>query len=45
MIAEVATTLGVGVGIAVAPDNGTDREGLVRRADLALYRARARGVR
>jgi diguanylate cyclase (GGDEF)-like protein len=42
-IDEVSATLGVGVGIAVAPDNGTEREDIVRRADLALYRAKGEG--
>jgi diguanylate cyclase (GGDEF)-like protein len=43
VIDEISATIGVGVGIAVAPDNGTEREELVRRADLALYRAKAEG--
>jgi diguanylate cyclase (GGDEF)-like protein len=34
---------GVGIGIAVAPNDGTDAEELVRRADRALYRAKAAG--
>ena len=33
--------LGVGVGIAVAPENGIRADQLVRRADRALYRAKA----
>jgi diguanylate cyclase (GGDEF)-like protein len=43
MIGSTATTLGIGIGIAVAPDNGSDHDELVRRADLALYRAKAKG--
>ncbi|MGY2050117.1 diguanylate cyclase domain-containing protein [Methylobacterium sp. JK268] len=35
--------VGVSVGIALAPDHGTDGDDLVRRADLALYRAKAEG--
>jgi predicted signal transduction protein with EAL and GGDEF domain len=35
--------LGVGIGIAVAPADGTDPEVLVQHADRALYRAKAEG--
>jgi diguanylate cyclase (GGDEF)-like protein len=34
---------GVGVGIAIAPDDGTEHDELVRRADRALYRAKGAG--
>lgn len=35
--------LGVSVGIAVAPNDGTSRDVLLRRADRALYRAKLAG--
>jgi diguanylate cyclase (GGDEF)-like protein len=34
---------GVGVGIAIAPNDGTDPDELVKRADRALYRAKGAG--
>jgi diguanylate cyclase (GGDEF)-like protein len=39
----ISTDLGVGIGIAIAPVDGTDPEVLVQRADRALYRAKAEG--
>jgi len=42
-VAEVSVTLSAGIGIAVAPDNGSDREVLMRRADMALSRSKADG--
>jgi diguanylate cyclase (GGDEF)-like protein len=43
MIGTAATRLGIGIGIAVAPDDGREHDELVRRADLALYGAKAIG--
>jgi diguanylate cyclase (GGDEF)-like protein len=43
VIDGVTAEIGVGIGIAVAPDDGTDREELVRRSDRALYRAKVAG--
>jgi diguanylate cyclase (GGDEF)-like protein len=34
---------GVGIGIAIAPDDGSNPDELVRRADRALHRAKAAG--
>jgi diguanylate cyclase (GGDEF)-like protein len=42
-IENATVRFGVGVGIAVAPDDGDRADDLVRRADRALYRAKAAG--
>ena len=36
-------SLGVSIGIVLAPEHDTDPEGLLKRADLALYDAKANG--
>jgi diguanylate cyclase (GGDEF)-like protein len=43
IIDGVTAEFGVGIGVAVAPNDGTDPEELARRADRALYRAKAAG--
>jgi diguanylate cyclase (GGDEF)-like protein len=43
LVGKVQTTLGVGIGIAIAPEDGLDFEVLVQHADRALYRAKAEG--
>ena len=43
VINGVTAELGVGIGIAIAPNDGTVPEELVKRADRALYRAKAAG--
>jgi diguanylate cyclase (GGDEF)-like protein/PAS domain S-box-containing protein len=35
--------IGTSIGIATAPDNGTDGDQLLMKADLALYRAKSEG--
>jgi diguanylate cyclase (GGDEF)-like protein len=42
-VAGTTVTLGIGIGIAVVACEGTDRQNVMRRADLALYRAKAEG--
>jgi diguanylate cyclase (GGDEF)-like protein len=43
VIDNMAAEFGVSVGIAIAPNDGTDPDELVRRADRALYRAKDAG--
>ncbi|WP_298960171.1 EAL domain-containing protein [uncultured Methylobacterium sp.] len=38
-----AVTVGLSVGVALAPEDGRDPEALLRTADMALYRAKAEG--
>jgi diguanylate cyclase (GGDEF)-like protein/PAS domain S-box-containing protein len=40
---EQRMEVGLSIGIALAPAHGTDSEALFKRADLALYRAKAEG--
>ncbi|MER2268487.1 EAL domain-containing protein [Methylobacterium oxalidis] len=42
-IDALAAEIGVSVGIAMTPHDALDPESLLRKADLALYRAKARG--
>lgn len=43
MIDNAAAEFGVGVGIAIAPNDGTNPDELLKRADRALYRAKSAG--
>jgi diguanylate cyclase (GGDEF)-like protein len=38
-----AAFVGVSIGVAIAPDSGMDRADLMRKADIALYRAKFEG--
>jgi diguanylate cyclase (GGDEF)-like protein len=43
LIGQISTSIGVGIGIVVAPSDSMDSETLVQRADRALYRAKSEG--
>ena len=43
MIDDVQVTIGVSIGIAIAPEHGNTSESLIRNADLALYAAKEAG--
>ncbi|WP_096700997.1 EAL domain-containing protein [Magnetospirillum sp. 15-1] len=38
-----AIEVGCSIGIAMAPDDGTDAETLIRKADIAMYKAKEKG--
>lgn len=39
-IEHMRLSVGVSIGVALYPDHGEDREGLMQQADLAMYRAK-----
>jgi diguanylate cyclase (GGDEF)-like protein len=43
IVNRATVTFGVGVGIAIAPNDGVEADDLMRRADRALYRAKQGG--
>ncbi|KTS35008.1 hypothetical protein NS228_14625 [Methylobacterium indicum] len=42
-VGDQSVEVGASIGIAIAPPHGTDEETILRRADLALYKAKAEG--
>jgi diguanylate cyclase len=42
-IADATVTIGVSIGVALAPEHARDRESLMRLADTALYEAKSEG--
>ncbi|SFG30361.1 periplasmic sensor diguanylate cyclase/phosphodiesterase [Novosphingobium sp. CF614] len=42
-VSGAQTYIGASIGVAIAPDHGFDRTELTRKADIALYRAKAEG--
>lgn len=45
LIEGSTVTIGASIGIALAPDHGTDAAGLIRSADIAMYAAKNGGRR
>jgi diguanylate cyclase (GGDEF)-like protein/PAS domain S-box-containing protein len=43
VLAEHSLVVGVAMGVATAPRDGANADGLLRRADMALYHAKGRG--
>jgi diguanylate cyclase (GGDEF)-like protein len=42
-VAHAQVTVGASIGVAMAPEQATDREGLMKLADAALYQAKSEG--
>ncbi|KAA2238185.1 putative bifunctional diguanylate cyclase/phosphodiesterase [Salinarimonas soli] len=42
-LGEAPVSVGVSIGVALAPEHGLDREGLMRLADTALYQSKSEG--
>ncbi|OHT19208.1 putative bifunctional diguanylate cyclase/phosphodiesterase [Edaphosphingomonas haloaromaticamans] len=45
VVAGQAVDVGASIGLAIAPDHGTDLVSLMRAADIAMYHAKAQGRR
>jgi diguanylate cyclase (GGDEF)-like protein len=43
-LGQVRTDIGVSVGISLFPEDGSDGEALIRKADMAMYRTKANGA-